>query len=183
MLVSEFLAGAGLALVSAALGFVAGGLGQWRDKRARRKSVATLLLVELRWQELLLRKLAGHAEAASSTVRTLTDVYDRFAHDVVLFEPETARRLLEFRGLIRDMEVSRETISNLSIIPDEKGHHYFRVKATFAAQLLPELRTLLEKEGGVVPTESPYQTVRYPELPPLQPPAFPGKGEITPWSG
>lgn len=180
---TDFLTGAGLALVSVALGFVAGRFGQWREKRARRKSVATLLLVELRWQEPMLRKLAGHTEAASSTVRPLTDVYDRFAHDVVLFEPETARRLLEFRGLIRDMEVSRETINKLGIEPDEKGHHYFRVKATFAAQLLPGLRTLLEKEGGVVPTESPLQTVRYPELPPLQLPAFPGTDETTPWSG
>jgi hypothetical protein len=166
------LAPVALVLLSAALGFAAGRVGTWRDRRKRRLEVATALLIELRWLERILRKLARHKQAASSTVRPLTDVQDRFQADLVLFKPQTLRTLLELRGLIRDIEVSRDTLQGSLDTLDDKAHHFFRVKASFAAQLIPKLKGMLEREGATVPSDSPVVVLRYPQLPELPPPAF-----------
>jgi hypothetical protein len=171
--VSGFATTALLALLSAGLGFAAGRAGTWRDRRKRRIEVATALLIEFRWLERLLRKLARHKQAASSTVRPLTDVQDRFQADLVLFKPQTLRMLLELRGLLRDIEVSRETLERSQEPIDDHAHHYFRVRASFAAQLIPMLKGMLEREGGAAPQDSPVVVLRYPQLPDLPPPAFP----------
>ena len=169
---SEFVAGTLLALFSATLGFAAGRLGTWRDRQKRRIAVATALLIELRWLERILRRLACHNQAASSTVRPLTDVQDQFQADFILFKPRTLRTLLHLRGMIRDMELSQETLQRIPEAIDDSAHHYFRVRAIFAAQLIPTLKGMLEREGATAPEDWPVIAV-YPQLPDLPPPAFP----------
>jgi hypothetical protein len=53
----QFLIGAGVALLSAALGFTAASLQQRMEKRRRRRALAGTFLVELRWLERPLRSL------------------------------------------------------------------------------------------------------------------------------
>jgi hypothetical protein len=171
--VSDFVQGGIIAIASALLGYWAAVAQSKRERRERRVAIATALLTELRWLERILRKLAQHNEAAASTVRPTTDVHDEFQSEFLLFGPETLRLLLYFRGLIRDIELSRENIRAGLAPVDGDAHHFFRVKAAGAASLIPELRRLLEGEGGASPLDKHVEQFKPPSLPSLPPPAFP----------
>ncbi|GAC1462857.1 MAG: hypothetical protein PVSMB1_13410 [Gemmatimonadaceae bacterium] len=142
------VSGGALALVSAELGLFAGDVRKRIDDRRRRAAIATALLIELRWLEQNLRALHGHPQAALSTRQLITPVFDQFATDSVLFfRPGTVRGILHFRALVRDIQVPKDVVrpESSSI---ERAHHYFRMKAGFAALLIPDLKNRLEVDGG-----------------------------------
>ncbi|GAC1516561.1 MAG: hypothetical protein NVS1B4_12170 [Gemmatimonadaceae bacterium] len=175
--VLTLVSGGALALVSAGLGFFAGDVRKRIDDRRRRAAIATALLIELRWLEQNLRALHGHPQAALSTRQLITPVFDQFATDSVLFfRPGTVRGILHFRALVRDIQVSKDVVrpESSSI---ERAHHYFRMKAGFAALLIPDLKNRLEADGGTLPPGPPLEVVRYPAVPSLGPPAFPELSE------
>lgn len=170
----ELFAGAVIAVLSGSLGYLA---AVWASRSVlveRRASVATVLLAELSWLESSLREKYGNPRVAGGSSRRLTtDSFDRFESDFVLFRSPTVRILLQFRGLVRDIEISISNLNRSEKEPTDRAHHFIRVKAGFAARLVPALRSNLEDAGGEFETDVKYEAVGYPDLPDLPPRAFP----------
>lgn len=170
---SDFVKGGLLALLGAALGYWAGWLQEYREDKKRRHSVATALLAELRPLERMLRVRAKHTKAAESTVQISMPVFDRFESDLPLFDASTTHVLLELRGYVRDIENSADLLAGDRSAVNEKAHHYMRLKATGAANLLPKVARALESAGGIAPLDPKVDLYPTGELPPLVDPAFP----------
>lgn len=110
----QLFAGAVISILSAGLGFLAAHSQRRTARSERRASVATVLLVELSWLEYNLRARYDHPKAADSTRRVVAAGLDLHQQDFPLFRPSTVRRLLTFRGLVRDIEISQENLSEAS---------------------------------------------------------------------
>jgi hypothetical protein len=175
---SAFLLGSLSSLVSASLGFWAGFLKKAQEDSRRRKAIATALLFELRPLERMLRVRAEHTRAAESTVKISMPVYDRFESDIILFPADTVQTLLELRAFVRDIETTAITHSSEKHPADENAHHYVRLKAAAAANLIPPIRRLLEDAGGHSPVDAEVELYPQGKLPPLSAPAFPNAAKI-----
>jgi hypothetical protein len=174
----NFLLGSLATLLSATLGYWSGYLKKRMDDRARRRGVATALLAELRILERMLRTRAEHAKAADSTVTIAMPVYDRFESDVLLFPIETTQLLLELRAFVRDIELIA-ALRKDGEQSDRRAHHYVRLKASGAANLIPRIKRVLEAAGGVAPADPPIESYDIDELPPLMAPAFPNAARLS----
>lgn len=106
-------------------------------------------------------------------------VYDRFESDIVLFPADTVHTLLELRAFVRDIEITAATHSSGQHPADENAHHYMRVKAIAAANVIPAARRLLEAAGGDAPSDSEVALFPIGELPDLLSPAFPNASRNT----
>jgi hypothetical protein len=171
--VSAFLLGSLSSLVSVALGYWAGFLRQLREDKKRRRGIATALLAEFRPLERMLRTRAKHTKAAESTVQINMPVFDRFQSDLVLFDANTTQVLLELRAFIRDIENSADLFARDGTAINERAHHYMRLKAIGAANLIPIAKDLLEGAGGKSPVDPKVALYTVGKLPPLDDPAFP----------
>lgn len=178
MSVSELGQGGLLALLGAALGYWAGFLQQRREDKKRRHSVATALLAELRPLERMLRVRAKHTKAAESTVQIRMPVFDRFESDLPLFDPSTTHALLELRAYVRDIENSADLLAGDRSAVTERAHHYMRLKATGAANVLPEVVRALKSAGGIAPLDPKVDLYPTGELPQLVDPAFPNAANL-----
>lgn len=118
--------------------------------------------------------MARHPEAANSTIRVAAETYDRFESDIILFSAKTVAGLLQFRGLLRDISITRDDIVAKSYFVTGDTHAFIRGKAHAAAKLLPRLRHRLEAEGGVSPTDEPVEFLSGSVDEQLPTPAFPG---------
>jgi hypothetical protein len=148
---------------------------QWEHDRAvRRQSIATVFLVEIRWIERALRRIAARKGAGLSTIVVVPATYDRFERDLVLFSPAVIAQLITFRGLVRDLELGGKVFEQM-LDPGRRDRydHFVRTKAAFIANMIPRLRRDLEDAGGIVVEEDPPQVVKFPDVVSLVPPAFP----------
>ncbi|MFY9557564.1 MAG: hypothetical protein WAV20_00830 [Blastocatellia bacterium] len=100
---SQFLIGAGVALLSAALGFSAASLQQQIEKRRRHRALASIFLIDLRWLEGPLRTLYEDEHAGNNIVQLKDTVFDRAGADLLLFDVETVQALSLVYGLVSDL--------------------------------------------------------------------------------
>jgi hypothetical protein len=175
---SSFLLGSLLSLVSAALGYWAGGLRKANDDSKRRKAFATAILFELRPLERMLRTRAGHPRAAESTVAISMPVYDQFPNEVLLLPPDAAHTILELRSYVRDIELTAANVAGGRDPVTDKTHDYMRLKATLAANLILKARETLEKIGGKAPVDWEVETLPPGEKLELSKPAFPNAARL-----
>lgn len=143
------------------------------EQDAKRRSIATALMSELRWVEHALIRLHANSDEGLVGATVRAPVYDRFEADLGLFEPATIHALVQFRSSITDLEIM---LADDATVAHEFRADYtrvLRVRAGFAAQRVPELRRRLEEAGGVVPPDIPLVSARRPEDVLLPPPAFP----------
>lgn len=175
---AAFLLGSLSSLVSAALGYWAGFLKKAQEDKRRRKALATALLFELRPLERMLRVRGEHARAAESTVKIAMPVHDRFESELLLFPARTAHVLLELRAYVRDIESTAATFSSGQHAADEDAHHYMRLKAIAAANLVPRAKVVLEAMGGESPIDPEVDLYPRGELPVLVEPAFPNAARL-----
>lgn len=178
----DFLNGAILALVSAALGFLGARSKSWVERRRARKTIASGLLAELRWLDGILRQIVQHGPASS---------YDPLGHpfteaaisQLTLFDQPTAQRIAHFHAMLRDV---RAGVNEYRARPEavaerrEEYKRFLKSKAYFAAQAVPALKDALLEAGGSLPpsyTEKTIEGTAIPELPPSSFGRLPGDSE------
>ena len=146
----DFLNGAILALVSAALGFLGARSKSWVDRRRARKTLASGLLSELRWLDGILRQIVQHGPVS---------FYDPLGHPFIeaaisrltLFDQPTAQRIAHFHAMLRDV---RAGVNEYRVHPEavaerrEEYKRFLKSKASFAAQAIPALKDALLDAGG-----------------------------------
>ena len=167
-------------LIVAVLGIPTAGLVSYivgrRKERAsaadRRRVIATGLLAELQSLEIGLRKLANHSQAARSTIWPDDSTFKALRGDLFLFRRSAAGALIVFYGLVNEINSSRMRMRDECVELTDRAHRFIRVKATFAANHIPELRTLLEAAGGSPLAHGSTTWVSDGVEPTLMPPAF-----------
>jgi hypothetical protein len=165
-----------LLLLGAFLGFALTGLQAYLDRRRRRKSLATALLIELRWLEYSFRNWYKDEQIGNWPGTVPMDVYDRFSSELLLLRSDRFYAVQAFYSLVEDLRRLRTGISEKRGQGKEvtkEDHHIIRVKCAYALELMAAARRALEAEGGRMPTTRPTKVVHFPELPPLPPELFP----------
>jgi hypothetical protein len=169
---SEFILGSAVALIAAGIGYFANQVQQRSAERRRRQLLANLFLIELYWLEDALRSTYSHPKAATYNIRLTTETYERHEADLLLFPPATVRLLVNFYGILKDLNVSWVLVRGSDAPTDENADLWFRAKAGFGAKLVPKLKHALEEVGGQLPESDAYEVVKRGTLPELPPPAF-----------
>ena len=142
-----------LALISAGIGsllsLITGVFRERRDRKRRRKSLATVYVCELRSLEISLRKL--FERPGGRLPSNAYSVFDRSNSPLELFRPETAR-------LVLDVATKLQGVKELIDLVEKDPSQVMTLKAHIAGVvgLTPRLKGLLEKEGGkYIPFEKP----------------------------
>ena len=149
----------GIALSTFVGALAAFGLQTRREEvktRAKRAVIATALLVELRWLNSILRQAATGGVPAG----------DPFAHPVLegvlrepdLFDRTTAVALAHFRNLLLDVQndaraaqAPRDPEDPRALYKELRLYASVKVKATYAANAITEVKTALLTSGGTLP--------------------------------
>jgi hypothetical protein len=157
------------------LGFVAGRVEAWMERRRARKTIATALLMELRWLEGMLSQVMEHGPTMS---------YDALEHPILfhaldnmsLFDPDTAQRLNHFHNLLRNCRDALNDYRQATGAQREertKRRRFYQDRAWYAANAIAGLVERLKVEGGEMPP-SFIDPVLDPAVPLVPPPrSFP----------
>jgi len=141
-------------LLGALLGFAFTGLQAFLDRRRRRVSLASALLIELRVLEHQLSLWYNDEQAASSRGKVLTPVFDRFTSDLLLLRHDHLYAVLHFYGFVSDvnqhLENARARLARNETL-EPVAHIRIRLKAQFALSTIAEAKAALERAGGVLP--------------------------------
>ena len=152
------------------LGFVAGRIEAWMERRRARKTIATALLMELRWLEGMLSQVMEHGPTMS---------YDALEHPTLfhaldnmsLFEPDTAQRLNHFHNLLRNCRDALNDYRSATGAQREeraKRRSFYQNRAWYAANAIAGLVERLKVEGGEMPP--PFNDPALDPTVPLVPP-------------
>jgi len=159
--------------IGAALGFGARIVEQARERRRRRRAIATVLLDELRWIELTMRQLHGEQNAArrggSPIGSTLLRV--RNSDDLFLFSPTTISHLLNIAGTLVAIEDVTAAFQSKKL--DVSAHRLVSANAGFICERIPGVKDDLVREGGTPPPPEPLSIAYDGEVKALPPLAFP----------
>ena len=162
-------------ILGALIGFSLTGLQQMLDRRRRRKSLASALLIELRSLEHIITLRYEDEDAAGSRGTIPTTVFDQFSSDLLLFRHDHLYRLLHFYGFASDirkhLETARARLANGEEL-EKTTHDRVRLKAYFALATIGRAKEALEAEGGVLPERLADHGKVVRGLPPAPPPSF-----------
>ena len=155
------------ALVGGLAGYVAASFQAWQDRRRRRRALASVLLLELRGVEYLLRRMV--AEPDNLTGDFHAHHFDALDATVYELKDDAARLALSFRYRLDEIRKLRtrqaEKLSN-------QRRHRLLVKLHAAATEVPRLKQALLRSGGLEPPPEEYREVKEGEQLSLPPRAF-----------
>ncbi len=158
--------------LGALLGFALTGLQSVLDRRRRRKSLASGLLIELRTLEHAISLRYNDVSAAASRGRLATPVFDKLTNDLLLLRHDQLYPVMQFYGFVGDvnqhLENARARVAEGEAL-DDNAHHRVRLRSQFALATIHEAKVALEQAGGTLPARSALHGTRPLGLP-LAPP-------------
>ena len=141
-------------LLGAFVGFALTGLQSFLDRKRRRESLASALLIELRSLEHQLSLRYDDKEAASTRGTITTPVFDRFSNDLLLLRHDRLYPVLQFYAFVADIRLHLQSArERLDKGESLQFHDQQRVqqKAYFALETIAAAKSALEAAGGVLP--------------------------------
>lgn len=144
-------------LLAAAIGGLVAFLGGWFryywNRRRQRRSLATVMLQELRALDTSLRDVygeTGHGRLPESAFPLL----EHYDDALDLFSPETVKDLVEVTGLLAMLREMQATLYDQVL---DRSDVRVRAYAYAAIQRIPELKSSLEDEGAEDVTWDPVE--------------------------
>jgi hypothetical protein len=146
-------AGAIWTLLASALGFAAARAGERRERRRARRTLATAMLAELRWLDMVLRRMVEHGPGGFEDPLE-HPIIEAGLNDLTLFRPETAGRVSQFHTLLRSLQHDLRSFRD-NPRPWTGRHAEFerlvKSRAALSCRAIPDLNGVLRKEGGLLP--------------------------------
>lgn len=150
---NELLAAGVGAAVGGVVAFVGGWFRYLWYRRRKRRSLATVMLQELRALDVSLRDVYGESgygrlpESAFPLLERHDDALD-------LFSPETVKNLVEVTGLLAMLREMQNALHGQVL---DRSDVRIRAYAYAAIQRIPELKSSLEDEGAEDVTWDPVE--------------------------
>lgn len=151
---SDLIVGSLTTAFGGLLGYWLGHLKEARERRERRTVLASALLVELRALNGVLRQVAGGGVPYGDPFHH--PVLEATLGELSLFERETAVALTHFRNLLLDAQHDVRAAHRAQ--SGDMGPQMFyvlndsvKVKATYAANAIRDVKAALLKSGGQLP--------------------------------
>lgn len=142
--VGGLLAAAIGAFVGALVGFLGGWFRYLWIRRRQRRSLATVMLQELRSADASLRDLYGE-RGSGRLPESAFPLLARHGDALDLFSPQTVKALLEVTGMLSMLREYQDTVRRGAL---NRSDVHVRAYTYAAIQRIPELKKSLEGEGA-----------------------------------
>lgn len=147
-------------VIGALLGLGVKWVDEWRDRRRRRRALATALLVELRSLDIAFSRIANAGDLPALGPEIIAHFFDRARmgslEDLMLFRPQAVYEVMKFGGFVK--RAQERLIKAQEQGWDEESQTRLRDRSLVAQYRVPLVKSALLVEGSKEPSDS------YPEL-------------------